>query len=241
MARPRIVNDEQLIKLFKQGETLAEIGRQLNVSSVAIHKKVKRLGLTRLPESMAKLTGKRQAFVLAVASGQSRINAAMSSFDVTSKASAKALQQELMKDPGVKLAIDDLMELKGIGRDYRIDKLKQHIDHHDPVISLKSLDMAMKAADDSGERRNRLPNDIKILFKDADLAEYRNPAGFTQIAGQCSICSVSSDAGLCEICCKRYPALTDKIARHWAGDVCAVCEDERRCYAFCNECKANHA
>lgn len=236
MARPRILNDDAVIELFKQGLSLAEIGRQLNVSSVAIHKKVKRLGLTRLPESLSKLTGKKQDFVLAVASGQSRINAAMSSFDVTTRDSAKALQQTLMKDPGVKLAISELMEVKGIGRDFRVEKLRQHIDNPDPIVSLKSLDMAMKAADDSGERRGKQLQDVVVMSK-ADLTEYRNPASFDQTPGRCAICSASIEAGLCEVCIKRYPTLTDKIIRHWNGDTCAVCEDDRRCYAFCKACK----
>lgn len=65
-----------------------------------------------------------------------------------------------------------------------------------------------------------------------------NPAKFTRKAGRCSICSCNTDTGLCEICIQRYPSLTDKIIRHWNGDPCAACEDDRRCYAFCNECHA---
>lgn len=65
-----------------------------------------------------------------------------------------------------------------------------------------------------------------------------NPSNFIRQQGICAICSCSTDSGLCAICCTRYPSLTDKITRHWNGDPCASCQDDRRCYAFCNECQA---
>lgn len=239
----RRIQDELLQKMLAEGKTYKEIGKAMGVSAAAICKRLKRIQAQTPPESLKALTPKEQSFAIAVASGQSRINAAMSSFDVTTRDSAKAIQKTLMKEPAVKLAIDDLMEFKGIGREFRVEKLRQHMDNPDPIVSLKSLDMAMKAADDAGDRRGKQLQDVKVVMSKTDLTEYRNPASFDQTPGGCAICSASIEslAGLCEICCTRYPALTDKITRHWAGDPCAVCEDDRRCYAFCNDCKAaNH-
>jgi hypothetical protein len=79
----------------------------------------------------------------------------MQTYDVTTRESAKALQKTLMKDPAIATAITDLMESKGIGRDYRVEKLKEHLDSKDPVISLKSLDMAFKiSGDEDAAKRN---------------------------------------------------------------------------------------
>jgi hypothetical protein len=155
MPARKIVNDIKLEELFKQGKSLKEIGRELGVSHVAVFKRVKRLGLVRLPESLENLTDKQRAFVVAVASGQSRTSAVMQTYDVTTRESAKALQKTLMKDPAIATAITDLMESKGIGRDYRVEKLKEHLDSKDPVISLKSLDMAFKiSGDEDAAKRN---------------------------------------------------------------------------------------
>lgn len=148
MPRPRLIDDDKMISLYKQGKSLKVIGKELNVSSVAIHKRIKRLNLKHLPESLDKLTHKEKSFALAVASGQSGTSAVMQTYDVSSRESAKALQTTLMKNPEVRQAVDDLMEMKGIGREYRIEKLKYHLEHPDPVISLKSLDMACKLGDD---------------------------------------------------------------------------------------------
>ena len=234
MPRPRLIDDTKMIGLYKQGKSLKDIGKELNVSSVAIHKRIKKLNLKHLPESLEKLTHKEKSFVLAVAEGQSRTSAVMQTFDVSSRESAKALQTTLMKDPEIRLAIDDLMEMKGIGREYRIEKLKQHLEHPDPVVSLKSLDMAMKIADDSGERRKDIPE--KVSFIKVDLTAYRNPDSFSRRQGECAICETSTNDDFCPACFGKYPVLTDKIIRHWNGDKCASCNDDRRCFDFCKAC-----
>ena len=87
------------------------------------------------PQSLEKLTDKEQKFVVAVAEGKSRTQAAMDSFDVSTRASAKAMQNVLMQKDDIKIAIAELMQIFGLTRGYRINKLKTHIDHVDPGIS----------------------------------------------------------------------------------------------------------
>lgn len=239
MARPRIINDTKLSELYKQGKSLAEIGKALNVSGVAIHKRLKRLSLSRMPESLDKLTAKERNFALAVASGQSRTAAVMATYDVSSRESAKALQQSLMKDPEIRTAIDELMETKGIGKSYRVEKLKQHLENADPVVALKSLDMAFKLSGDEQEaRRNNTPvkDDIQVFV---DLTPIRCVNSFNKNEGQCAICQTVTEGAFCFTCSEKYAVLIDKIVRHWNGDPCAACTDERRGYDFCHAC-TNH-
>ncbi len=188
----RIINDDKLKELIKTDKTLKEIGRELGVSHVAVHKRAKRLGLLRLPQSLEKLTDKQREFCLAIASGQSRISAVMQTYDVTTRESAKALQQSLMKEPAITAAITDLMEMKGIGREYRIDKLKEHLDNADPVISLKSLDMAFKISGDEEASKRQTPE--KTSFVQVNIDQYNWPVR-PRCAGceHCGACTEPKD------------------------------------------------
>jgi hypothetical protein len=49
-----------------------------------------------------------------------------------------------MKKDDVKIAIAELMEIFGMNRPYRINKLKSHVDNADPGISLKALYQSFK-------------------------------------------------------------------------------------------------
>lgn len=170
MARRRVINDSKLVELFKEGKSLKDMGKALGVSHVAVFKRIKRLGLSRLPASLEKLTDKERQFCLALASGQSRINAVMQTYDVTSRKSAKALQRALMKKPNIQVAINDLMELKGIGREFRIAKLGEYMRHPDPVIGLKALDMGFKISGDEQEvKRSSNPDSLSFIQINIDM------------------------------------------------------------------------
>ncbi len=140
--RQRKVDDNLVLQLFQEGKNQKQIAEHFNVSPVAIHKRLKRI--LPKPQSLEKLTPKEQKFVIGVAEGKSRTQAVMESFDVTSRASAKAMQNALMQKDDVRIAIAELMQIYGLTRGYRINKLKSHIDHVDPGVSLKGLDMSFK-------------------------------------------------------------------------------------------------
>lgn len=161
------IDDSKLTELLKQGKSYREIGEELGVSGAAVCKRVKKLGLLELPESVNLLTEKERNFCLAVASGQSRTNAVMQAYEVKNRESAKALQNTLMKNPEIQTAIADLMEYHGLTRSYRIQKLKKHIDAHDPNVSLKALDMSWKLDGNYAPEKHQVAS-INLTYKITD-------------------------------------------------------------------------
>ena len=161
----RKVDDNIVLQLFREGKKQKEIAERFGVSAVAIHKRLKRI--LPKPQSLEKLTEKERRFVIAVAEGKSRTQAVMESFDVSSRASAKAMQNALMQKDHIQIAIAELMEIYGLTRGYRINKLKSHIDHLDPGISLKGLDMSFKLDGlYSPEKHINMNIDLKTLTDD---------------------------------------------------------------------------
>jgi len=144
MGRPKVrkIDDNLLLQMLKEGKLQKEIAEHFKVSEPAITKRLKKL--IPPPKSLEQLTPKERKFVMAVAEGKSRTQACMESFDVSSRASAKVLQNSLMKNREIRLAIDELMEYHGLGRSYRIRRLADHVDNADPGISLKALDMSFR-------------------------------------------------------------------------------------------------
>ena len=49
-----------------------------------------------------------------------------------------------MKRPEIQQSITDLMNTVGLTRLYRVKKLRQHVDHLDPNVSLKALDQSWR-------------------------------------------------------------------------------------------------
>lgn len=240
MPRRKIIDDAKLIELFKQGKSLKQLGDELGVSHVAIHKRIRRLGLSQLPKSLGNLTEKEKQFCLTVASGQSRINAVMRTYDVTSRDSAKALQNTLMKNPGIKMAISDLMELKGIGREFRVEKLGEHMRNPDPYVSLKAVDMGFNLSGDKEKAKTQeKPSFINPPFINYPLELTRRPLShFPKLEGKCALCEAVTEDSFCSDCRIAVPKDIERITRYWeTGDKCAVCKDDRRCYEFCKACK----
>ncbi len=167
--RRRKVSDKLVLQLWQEGKTQAEIARALQVSHVAIHKRLKRLAT---PESLTMLTQKEQKFCLAVVEGKSRTQAALEAYDCASRASAKALQNTLMDAPRIQNAIDELLELKGYGRDFRTDKLGQHMAHPDPVVSLKALDMGFRLSNDYPDKNSNQGTSPAVTMNFV-LSDYR--------------------------------------------------------------------
>lgn len=143
MPRPKLINDNRLTELFRQGKSLKEIGKELNVSSVAVHKRIKRLSLSRMPDSLEKLTDKQQAFCIEVSKGNSPSASAMKAYDCKSYDSAKNIASDLISKTEIRKVLSDLMEIH-LPQGYRIQKLRQHTDHQDPSVSLKALDLSWK-------------------------------------------------------------------------------------------------
>lgn len=171
--RQKLINDDELVELLKQGKNQKEAASYFGVSEAAISKRVKRI---LPPPDLDKygLSEKQKAFVTEKARGASNTGAAMKAYNCKDRASAKTLANTLMKDPDVKASISELMDFHGMGRSYRVGKLKNHLDNRDPNISLKALDMSFKLDGSFIERRMNLNvNTHSFIDVPVNIDEYR--------------------------------------------------------------------
>jgi hypothetical protein len=99
-----------------------------------------------LPDPLANhnLTEQQRRFVIEKSKGKTNTQAALLSYDCNSLQSAKVIGSQLMSDPEINTAIQDLMTSEGLTRRYRVRRLKQHVDNRDPHVSLKALDQSWK-------------------------------------------------------------------------------------------------
>jgi predicted transcriptional regulator len=162
------IDDEKLFEMLRQGMQQKEIAQIMGVSAPAICQRLRKL--LPPPESLTNLTDKEKSFVLEKAKGRSNTQAVIASqYEVTSMQSAKVIGSQLMDKPEIRKAIDDLMEMKGVGREFRIEKLGQHMKNRDPNVSLKALDIGFKLANDYPAQRNiNLNTDLSISPVDID-------------------------------------------------------------------------
>lgn len=145
--RRRLINDEELIELLKQGETQKAAALHFGVSEAAISKKIRRL---LPPPDLDKysLTQKQKAFIVEKVKGVSNTDAAMKAYDCKDRASAKTLANTLLKKADIQASITELMEVCGVGRFQRVKKLSEFVNHRDPAIGIRGLNMAFKLGKD---------------------------------------------------------------------------------------------
>ena len=187
----RKVDDNIVLQLLREGKNQRQIADYFNVSSVAICKRLKKI--MPKPQSLENLTPKEQKFVVAVAEGKSRTQAAMDSFDVSTRASAKAMQNVLMQKDDIKIAIAELMDIFGLTRGYRLNRLKSHVDHVDPSVSLKALDQTWKLDGSfAPEKHIALTSNLDILSPELE-AMLDRICGPMRSAGNGSTIEVEND------------------------------------------------
>lgn len=166
----RITNDETILQLLREGKTHQEIADHFRVSRVAIGKRVKKLN----PKpDLSHLTSKEQSFVLEMAKGTGHVEAVLSSYDVKDRKSAATMGLDLLKKPEITKSIEALMEYNGLSREYRIKKLRQHVDNVDANVSLKALDMSFKLDSSYPPTKNLNMNADVHIFHPVDLSKYR--------------------------------------------------------------------
>ena len=118
-----------------------------------------------------KLSEKEQTFALAIAEGKTQTDAAMISFDVTTRDSAKSIGCRLMKQSDIQTAVSEIMQQEGLTRKYRVQKLKIHVDNRDPHVSLKALDQTWKLDNSYSETHVHVPNFEALLEHKQSLEE----------------------------------------------------------------------
>jgi len=168
----RIIDDNILLEMLKAGKMQKEIAEHFKVSRVAVCKRVKRL--LPPPKSLEVLTDKEKQFAIERASGRTATQAALKAFECSSMHSAKVIGSQLMGKPEVQGAINDLMEMKGIGRDFRVERLGEHMRHPDPVVSLKALDMGFKLAGDEEAVKRQSPE--KVTYTEVNIYQANGPS-----------------------------------------------------------------
>jgi len=139
----RKTDDNVILQMLREGKSQKEIAKHFSVSPAAICKRVKKL-LGSKPKSFENLTEKEQKFALAISEGKTQTQAALDSHDCSSLDSAKSMGYQLMQKPDIQMAVAEIMQETGLTRRYRVQKLKTHIDHPDPNVSLKGLDQSWK-------------------------------------------------------------------------------------------------
>ena len=141
----RKTDDNEILQMLEEGKTQKAIAEHFGVSPAAICKRVKKINAAlRVDKSLNGLTDKQKNFALAIAEGKSQTAAAMESHECSSIDSAKNLGSQLMARPDIQTAVAELMQEEGLTRRYRVQRLKKHIDHPDPNVSLKGLDQSWK-------------------------------------------------------------------------------------------------
>ncbi|MBI4765093.1 MAG: terminase small subunit [Deltaproteobacteria bacterium] len=149
--RTRKIDDNRLIALLDEGKLQKDIARELGVSEPAITKRMKKLFPERytMPEAYNGLTEKEQKFVLQKVKGKNNTEAALVTYECNSRETAKAVGSQLMDKPEIQQSITEIMNQTGLTRQYRISRLKAHVDNQvDPHVSLKGLDMAFRLGND---------------------------------------------------------------------------------------------
>ncbi|MFO0752977.1 MAG: hypothetical protein U0411_06595 [Thermodesulfovibrionales bacterium] len=171
----RKIDDSKLLEMIEDGKSQKDCAAFFNVSEPAITKRLKKLRACVLPESVKRLTGKEQRFVLALTQGRTQTAAAMEAFDVTSRDSAKTIGSRLAKEPEIKAAITDLLSMKGASPGWVAERFKFWGDALDPQASLRAVENVAKLHDLYPASKSMNMNiDMATLVK-VDLSEYENP------------------------------------------------------------------
>lgn len=231
-----------VLTMLQEGKTQREIARHLNKSEAAISKTVKRLNAKALLDGLGLTDKELNSVEKVVYEGKSKTQAVMECFEVTSRNSGKALAHTLFQKPKIQKALNTLMEEKGLGREVRVDKLKQHFENPDPIVSLKSLDMAHEWSGDKAAAKEQGISEVSNFTEIGKytLAQYMdwhfqkrpNKQGWER----CAICNeskVEDEEEFCDECKTHCPEIIERVNRYWNGDQCAVCKDDRRCFTFC--------
>lgn len=140
----RKIDDTKLLEMLHQGMQQKEIARIMNVSEPAICKRLKRL--RPQPDTVLdkyNLTAQQKMFVVEKAKGKTNTEAALESYEASSRKSTKVIGSQLMAEPEIKMALNELMDTY-LPQHYRIRKLRTHADNPDPTVSLKALDLSWK-------------------------------------------------------------------------------------------------
>jgi hypothetical protein len=189
----RKIDDETLLAMIADGKEQKEAAAYFSVSPAAICKRLKRLQSSSLVIlDKHNLTEKEKTFVMEKARGKTNTQAALVSYEAGSIQSAKVIGSQLMSKPEIRCAVDELLEQKGIGREFRVNKLGQHMNHADPVVSLKALDMGFKLSGDEDAAKHTAPAP-QMTFVKIDLGQFNRVYGPCINCEHCKTCTTNGE------------------------------------------------
>jgi predicted transcriptional regulator len=157
--RHRILPDIEVILEMLKTRTQQDIAKEYGVSGAAVSKKLR--SCKPIPESFNALTEKKQRFVIEKVSGKNNTQAALTAFECTTSKSAKAIGAELMKDPKVLTAMQDVMEQEGLTDRHLAKRLKHWVDSRDGNHSLRATDISLKVKGAYPTEKQSSPTEIR--------------------------------------------------------------------------------
>ncbi|OPY71010.1 MAG: Terminase small subunit [Syntrophorhabdaceae bacterium PtaU1.Bin034] len=167
--RPKKIDDTVLLRLYQdEGKSQKEIAAFFGCTPPPVCRRLKKLLPKRTPEAFEKLTDKEKQFCVAMAEGKNQTDAALEAYDTESRKSAKVIGSNLMARPEIQSTISELMDIHGLTRDYRIKKLKKHVDDTDANISLRALDICNKL-DNSYPPQRQINLNVNIELDPVDF------------------------------------------------------------------------
>lgn len=174
------INSGELLDMVAKKASRREMAVRFGCSMAAISKRLKRLTAEPTePLKIDTLTHKEKSFVVAVASGESQTHAALKSYDVGSRQSAKSLGHTLMRHEGVKEALAEILE-RQIPVGHLVKRLRRHVDSKDSSTSLRAVHMGLKL-------HSAYPTEKKpVLLQEntyIDLSEYTNSVTMASVEG----------------------------------------------------------
>jgi phage terminase small subunit len=168
----RKTDDNIILQMHREGKLNKEIAEYFGVSQPAICKRLKKL-LNKKPKSFENLTKKEQNFVLAIAEGNTKTQAALDSYECSSRDSAKSMGYQLIQKPDIQTAVAELMQEEGLTRRFRVQKLRSHINHADPTVSLKALDQSWKLDGAYTEKHVHVHTSYQDMLKAQEITDQR--------------------------------------------------------------------
>ena len=154
--KPKLTDDDTLLRMHHEGHTNEEIAQHFKCSHVAVWKRLRRLLPGPEVEILENsgLTDKQKRFVCARLEGKTATASAAAAYETADPASLKSMGSELLANEKIIDCVNRLMAVHGLTRSRRIFRLRQHLENKDPLVSLKSIDIANRMDDSYPANKN---------------------------------------------------------------------------------------
>jgi predicted transcriptional regulator len=168
----RKIDVDVAVQMRQEGKSLKEIAEHFGSSVSAVSQALSKATPPR-PEVFNKLSPAQERFVYAIASGKNQTDAAMDSFNVTTRESAGVVGHRNAQDPIVQECIHLVMADEKLTRRVLVKRLVQHVHSSDATTSIKAVDMGFKLTDSYPATKSMSVNVNIDAVSPVDLSRYR--------------------------------------------------------------------